>query len=60
MRAFTAILLKNSLSAILEHIEQTAYPDPALLELKSTIEQRIQQFQIEDPSSQTVEEIPVA
>jgi hypothetical protein len=51
MRAITAIFLDNSLSAILDHIDQTPdlNPDlPGLVEFKNILLQRIQQLRTED------------
>lgn len=51
MRAATTIFLTHTLSAILEHVEQTPdlYPDlPGLIEFKNTLIQRIQQLRNED------------
>lgn len=50
MRAFTTIFLDHSLSAILEHIEQTPDLDPnlpGLIEFKNTLLQRVQQLRNE-------------
>jgi hypothetical protein len=51
MRAVTTIFLTHTLSAILDHIEET--PDlhgdlPGLLEFKSTLLKRIEQLRNED------------
>jgi hypothetical protein len=51
MRAATTILLTHTLSAILEHVEQTPDLDPdlpGLIEFKETLIQRIQQLRNED------------
>lgn len=51
MRAVTTIFLSNTLSAILQHIEETPDLDPelpGLLEFKQTLLQRIQQLRNED------------
>ena len=50
MRAVTTIFLSNTLSAILEHIDQTPDLDPqlpGLLEFKSTVMHEIQQLRME-------------
>jgi len=51
MRAITTIFLSNTLSAILEKIEETPDVDqqyPALLEFKRTLIQRIHELRTED------------
>ena len=51
MRTFTTIFLDNSLSAILEHINQTPDLDPdlpSLFEFKETLLKRIQHLRNED------------
>ena len=51
MRTITTIFLDNSLSAILEHINQTPDVDPdlpGLLEFKQTLLQGIQQLRNEE------------
>ena len=51
MRTITTILLSNTLSGILDHIEQTPDLDPSypgLLEFKETLLKRIQQLRRED------------
>ena len=51
MRTITTIFLDNSLSAILEHINQTPDVDPdlpCLLEFKQTLLQGIQQLRNEE------------
>ncbi len=51
MRAVTTIFLTHTLSAILEHVEQTPDLDPdlpGLIEFKETLLQRIQQLRYED------------
>lgn len=51
MRAFTTIFLTHTLSAILEHIEQTPDLDPdlpGLVDFKTTLLERIEQLRNED------------
>ncbi|WP_348261337.1 hypothetical protein P8935_16205 [Telmatobacter sp. DSM 110680] len=51
MRAITTVFLTHTLSAILDHIEETPGLDPdlpGLLEFKETLTQRILQLRNED------------
>ena len=51
MRAFTTIFLTHTLSAILEHIEQTPDLDPdlpGLVDFKNTLLERVGQLRNED------------
>ena len=51
MRTVTAVFLRNTLCAILEHVDETPDLDPdlpGLLEFKETLIQRIQQLRNED------------
>ena len=63
MRAFTTIFLTHTLSAILEHIEQTPDLDPDLLGLvdfKTTLLERIEQLRNEDLPGLSVPHAQVA
>lgn len=63
MRAFTTIFLTHTLSAILEHIEQTPDLDPdlpGLVDFKTTLLERIEQLRNEDLPGLSVPHAQVA